>query len=297
MTSQAIDSGGERPGPALESNATRPHSDGAAPGPSTYESVVQAENKRVQRDWVFTQVMRLLAGVALIAVWQAASTWLIDPFYVSSPKDVVARLGEWAETSVLWTNLWATLRVALGGFVLGSLTGAATGFFLGLNRRLASILDPWIQAVYAIPKIALAPVFILWFGVDDTMRILLTGMMVFFLVFWTSYAAVRAVDRELIDVARLMGAGRLAIVVKVVAPGSLPGVLNGLKMSVPYALIGAVVGELLASSEGIGFLMQQAASQYDTAGLMAGLVVLMVVAVALNWLVSATDYRLNKWQM
>lgn len=266
------------------------------PEKSAYDSVVQSESKRARREWITVQGLRLGVGVLVIAAWWIATSTFVDPFYISTPRDVAVRLWDWASTDVLWTNLWATMKVTIGGFLLGTITGAIVGFVLGVNRRLASVLDPWLQAVYSIPKIALAPVFILWFGIGDQMRIQLTGMMVFFIVFWTTYAAVKAVDRELIEVVRLMGGNKASVTFKVVAPGAMPGLLLGVKMAVPYALIGAVVAELLASSAGIGYLMQRSASQYDTAGLMAGLVVLMVVAVLLNVFVTLTDHYLNRWQ-
>jgi NitT/TauT family transport system permease protein len=260
------------------------------------DPVTRAAAKKARHDWTVTQVLRFVVLLAAIGLWQLTGTYWVDKFYVSTPMDVADRLKEWGGSSVLWVNLWATMKVTLLGFALGAVAGAVVGMILGINRRLASILDPWVQALYSIPKIALAPVFILWFGIGDLMRVVLTGMIVFFIVFWTAYAAVRSVERELIEVARLMGASRAHVIFKVVTPGSMPGVLHGFKMSIPYALIGAIIAELLASNQGIGYLMQRSASQYDTAGLVAGLVVLMVLAVLLNFVVELIDRHLTRWR-
>jgi NitT/TauT family transport system permease protein len=152
------------------------------------------------------------------------------------------------------------------------------------------------MALYSIPKVALAPLFIVWFGIGMHMKVLLAAATVFFLVFLNTAAGVRDVDRGLIDAVRLMGGTRWDVARRVVLPSSMTGVLTGLKVAIPYALIGAVIGELVASNRGLGYLINDAASQFDTAGVFATLVVLSVIAGVLNVLVGLVGKRVNRWK-
>ena len=267
-----------------------------APDAEVWSSLARKGVRKARRRWASILGLRLVILVVALGAWQLAGTHWIDPFYISTPSAVARRIGDWISDGTLATNLWATLHVMLEGFALGALGGTIVGFVLGLNRYAARVLDPFIQALYSIPKVALAPVFILWLGVGDDMRVVLTGTVVFFIVFWTAYAAVREVDAELIDVVKLMGGRRRHTVLKVVAPGALPGILHGFKISIPYALIGTIVAELLASSSGVGYLMQQSQNQYDTAGLFAGLIALMVMAVVLDAILAVADRYATRWR-
>jgi NitT/TauT family transport system permease protein len=182
------------------------------------------------------------------------------------------------------------------GFVFGAVAGVLFGLALGLNRRLAAVLDPFIVAFYSLPKIALAPLFILWFGVGLASKVVLATFVVFFLVFYNTYAGTLAVEAELVDVLRLMGASRGQIVRKVILPSALIWIFTGMKSSVPYALIGAVVGEMMASNKGLGYLIQAAAGQYDTGGVFASLFVLMIIATGLHELLKQSERVMLRWR-
>lgn len=239
---------------------------------------------------------RVLLLVGAIAAWELAAGTVIDPFYVSRPSDILTRLVEWLVDGTVATNLYATMQATVVGYVLGGVVGIGVGFFLGRAELIARIVDPFIIAIYSLPKIALAPLFILWFGIGLTSKIVLAAVIVFFLVFYNTYAGVRAVDRELIDVVRLMGGSRRDILRRVVMPSSATWIFNGLKISVPYALIGAVVGELTASDRGIGFVLKRASGTFDTAGVFASLVILMIVATILNQMVVYGERHVDRWR-
>jgi NitT/TauT family transport system permease protein len=170
------------------------------------------------------------------------------------------------------------------------------GVILGQSRLLAEILDPFIMVFYSLPKIALAPLFVLWFGVGIDMKIILTATVVFFLVFLNTYTGVRNVSRELIAILGLMGASRRDILVKVVLPSAVTWVFAGLRLSVPYALIGAIVGELIAANQGLGYLLADASGQFDTAGVFAALVAIVILAMLLNLTVKAFEKRAMPWR-
>lgn len=234
--------------------------------------------------------------VVMLVLWQAASGRWIDDTFISRPSDIVDRLGTWWADGTLADNTWITVQEIVYGFLLGAAAGALAGYLLGASRFVYRVLDPFIMALYAIPKVALAPLFIVWIGIGMDMKVLLAAVTVFFLVFLNTAAAVREVDQGLVDAVRLMGGGRRQIALKVVLPSSMAGFLTGLKVSVPYALIGAVIGELVASNRGLGYLINDAAAQFDTAGVFATLVVLSLIAGALNVLVGMLDRRVNRWK-
>ena len=239
---------------------------------------------------------RLVILVAFIGFWQALSGPILDPFYISEPSEIARRLGEWLGDGTISTHLYATMQATIAGFIVGSLVGVGVGFLLGRALLIARIVDPFIIAVYSLPKVALAPLFILWFGIGMTSKVILSATIVFFLVFYNTYAGVRAVDRELVNVVLLMGGSRRDVLHRVVIPSAATWIFNGLKISVPYALIGAVVGELIASDRGIGFVLKRASGTFDTAGVFASLVILMVVATILNQLVVYSERHVSRWQ-
>jgi NitT/TauT family transport system permease protein len=239
---------------------------------------------------------RLAIVIVSLSFWQYASGRLIKPFWISSPSIIWNQLVEWVVTGELWVHLETTLVETIMGFVFGAIAGVITGLALGLNRRLAAVLDPFIVAFYSLPKIALAPLFILWFGVGLTSKVVLATFVVFFLVFYNTYAGTLAVESELVDVLRLMGATKSQIIRKVILPSALIWIFTGMKSSVPYALIGAVVGEMMASNRGLGYLIQAAAGQYDTGGVFAALFVLMIIATGLHELLKQSERILLRWR-
>ncbi|MDT0301381.1 ABC transporter permease [Streptomonospora wellingtoniae] len=267
------------------------------------ESETRADVVVLQRSWwerngrtTSVWAARVALIVGLVAAWQLAAGRLFDSSFTSRPTDIWARLVDWNADGTLWMHSWITLQEVVYGYALGSAGGALLGFVLASIPTFYKVLDPFIMALYAIPKVALAPLFIVWFGIEMDMKILLAAVTVFFLVFLNTAAGVREVDRGLIDAVRLMGGGRRDIALKVVLPASMTGMLTGLKVAIPYALIGAVIGELVASNRGLGYLISNSAATFDTAGVFATLVVLSVIAAILNFLVGLLDHRVSRWK-
>jgi NitT/TauT family transport system permease protein len=239
---------------------------------------------------------RALLVAAVLVLWQLAADRWIDATFTSRPTEIASRLAEWNDDGTLWTNTWITVQEVVYGFLLGAATGALAGFVLASLNLVYRVLDPFVMALYSIPKVALAPLFIVWFGIGMHMKVLLAAVTVFFLVFLNTAAGVREVDRGLIDAVRLMGGNRRDIAGKVVLPASMTGVLTGLKVAIPYALIGTVIGELVASNRGLGYLINDSAAQFDTAGVFGALVVLSVIAGVLNVFVGLIGRRVNRWK-
>ncbi|SCY01284.1 MULTISPECIES: ABC transporter permease [unclassified Pseudomonas] len=243
---------------------------------------------------IFLGRLAIFAGIFLS--WQFASGPLVDPFFVSSPLEIGRRFIDLVASGRLFAHGWITVVETLVGFFFGALAGITVGLILGRNALLAKLLDPILTSIYSLPKVALAPLFIMWFGIGIEMKIILTATIVFFLVFLNTYSGVRAVEREQLEILRLMGAKEHHLITKVVLPSAIQWVFTGLKLSVPYALIGAIVGEIMAANRGLGYLLQDAAGQLDTAGVFAALIAIIALALLLQAAVRALETYLMPWK-
>jgi NitT/TauT family transport system permease protein len=241
-------------------------------------------------------IYRLLFGLLLLAVWEAASGRLIDPFWVSRPSDIFKYLwGVFADGSI-FGHLAITLYETFVGFFIGAASGIALGFFLARKEVLAQVLDPYIVAFNGIPRIALAPLFIIWFGIGPNSKVILVVTVVFFLTFFNTYAGVKGVDIELKNILRVMGASERQILFKVTIPATVPWIATGLKISLPYAIVSAVVGEFIAASKGLGYLINYNTSLFSTTGALGGILVLALVVVLCNEVISRAEAYLLRWR-
>lgn len=249
------------------------------------------------RDRAILWAKRILLFSALMLFWEygARQRWF-NPQFSSFPSAIFDALLDMARNGDLAQHVPITLTEAVVGFICGTLVGGLVGFIFGWFEKVAELLDPFIIAIYSLPKVALAPLFILWFGIGIQAKIILTATIVFFLVFFNTYAGVRDTSRELIDIVRLMGARWPEVLWRVVLPSALTAIFVGLRVSVPYALIGAVVGEMMASNRGVGFLLTRATGQFDTAGAFAALFVLIVISTAFNAIIVGLERYLLRWK-
>jgi NitT/TauT family transport system permease protein len=240
---------------------------------------------------------RIVLLAAFVLVWQwGSNAHLFDPGVVSSPGAIWQHLVTWSANGTLWFHSAITVEETVLGFLIGSVAGIVLGFAIGQNRALAELLDPFILALYSIPKVALAPLFIVWFGIGMPMKVILAAVTVLFIVFFNTLAGVRNVDRDLVDAIWMMGGKRAQILRYVIVPSALGWALTGVRIAIPYALIGAIIGELIASNRGIGYLIASSGSQYDTAGVFAALIVLTILAIVLNGVVDQIDRRTSAWK-
>jgi NitT/TauT family transport system permease protein len=245
----------------------------------------------------FMVLCQVALGVVILLLWQGTSGRLVDNFFISNPIDVGRRLLDWISDGSLFIHIWATVHATVLGFIVGSIGGVVLGIWLGVSPFTSRLLNPYLNALNALPKVALAPLFVLWFGLGIESKVALAAVLVLFLVFLNTYAGVREVDQDLIDGARLMKATRTQVITKVIIPSAMSWVFAGLKISVPYALIGAVLGEMIAANRGLGYLVQFSGSQFDSAGVFAVLIVIALLAVALNFLVEFVQHRMQQWRV
>lgn len=263
---------------------------------------VVGETSARRRPWGEMSGAAMLAcqvalGLGLAGVWQALSGWVVDDYFVSNPASIAQRLFKWTVDGSIFVHVAATVYATLLGFLIGTVGGLVLGVWLGLSPFTSRLLDPYLSALNALPKVALAPLFVLWFGIGIESKIALAAILVLFLVFLNTYSGVREVDQDLIDCVRLMRANRFQVLTKVIIPSTASWVFASLKISVPYALIGAVLGEMIAANRGLGYLVQFSGAQFDTAGVFAALVVIAVLAVVLNGVVGVFQKRAERWRV
>jgi NitT/TauT family transport system permease protein len=244
----------------------------------------------------FSQTTITISQVALLAVvlggWQAGvALKLVDPFFFSRPSDILGRILEWGTSGVLWGHLAVTLQESLLGLVLGAVLGIVFGFGLARSFFAARVLDPYIKMLNAVPRVVLAPMFLLWFGLGIWSKVALAVTLVFFVMFFSTFQGVRDADRVLVDNVRMLGASEHQLVRHVLVPSALTWIFSSLQTSLGFAMVGAVVGEYLGATRGLGYVISQAEGTFDTTGVFAGMTVLAVVVV----IISAAVTRLERW--
>jgi NitT/TauT family transport system permease protein len=241
-------------------------------------------------------LLKLLPGVALLFFWQWASGRLIKEIYVSKPTAIAQRLYELFASGEIYPHLWTTGQELVLGYVIGVAGGVIGGYTLGRSPRLARIFEPYVMAFYGVPKIALAPLFIIWFGIGMGSKIALASIMVFFLVFYNVFAGVRSVDRELVNLTLIMGANQRQLTYHVFLPAAAPFVMLGMRLAIPYSVIGVIVGEFTSSAQGLGLFIHEASSTYDPAGVFAGIVILLAFVAIANFLAGRLERHLLRWR-
>ncbi|MGH3466662.1 MAG: ABC transporter permease [Thermocrispum sp.] len=266
------------------------------PPPVDEVFLVDPSIKARRRETIIVAVSRLALIVAGLTGWELASGRLVSDFWISSPTAVWSALVRFAGNGQLLPAVQVTLLETAIGFAVGAGAGIVVGLVFGVSPLIARILDPFFVALNSIPRVALIPLFILWFGIGIETKVLFAATLVFFPVFMNTFAGVRDVDRDLIDVIRVMGASRLDAVRRVLVPSALAWVFAGLRMSVPFALIGAVIAEMFTSNEGLGYLIALTANQYDTAGSFATLFVTTALGLAITWVVGQVERRMLRWR-
>ena len=240
--------------------------------------------------------LRLLPGLLFLLFWQYASGRLVREAYVSRPTAVAARLIDLFVSGEIWPNLLTTGEELALGYGLGAILGVLAGYALGRHPRAARVIEPYLLAFYGIPKIALAPLLVIWFGIGIWSKVALAATMVFFLLFYSVFAAIRAVDAELVNLALVMGARERQLGRHVFLPAATPAILLGLRMAIPYAVIGVIAGEFASSLRGVGLYINYASSTYDPAGVFAGIAILLAVVLAANTAAAALERRLLRWR-
>jgi NitT/TauT family transport system permease protein len=233
--------------------------------------------------------------LALLAAWKFGAD-AAGPLYAADPVKVAQRIIEDTASGALVRHIYVTLRLATIGFAIGCFFGVALPFVLRRLPRLTSAVEPYIMASVGIPKYALVPLFILWFGIDDAPKLWLVGLLVFYPVFIAVFAGIRNVDRRLINMARVAGASEAVISREVVWNSLLPFFFASLKIALPRAVSAAIIGEFLVGNEGLGYLIEYSRQNFDTTGVFAGVVVATVLVLVINAVLVRIDRRFSAWR-
>jgi NitT/TauT family transport system permease protein len=236
-------------------------------------------------------------AVVLLGAWQAgAAVGWIDPFFFSRPSDIAQRIGTWVSSGTLWQHLVVTLEEAMLGLITGGGVGVSAGFALARSQFAARVLEPYIMMLNAVPRVVLAPLFLLWFGLGIWSKVALAATLVFFVMFFSAYQGVRDADRVIIDNVCMLGATERQLVQHVLIPSALSWIFSSLQVSLGFAVVGAVVGEYLGATRGLGYVIAQAEGTFDTTGVFAGMFVLSIVVVGASAVVSRLERWLLRWK-
>jgi sulfonate transport system permease protein len=263
--------------------------------------VVDSYASKLLRRRILVNVLRVLLLVLFIGGWQlTTSAGIVDSFFWGQPSGIWNQLVTWVTDGTaqgpLWEQIAVTLEEAVLGFVIGVVFGVIFGVVLGRNRFLSDVLSPYIKAANSIPRIVLGPIFVIGLGLGIQSKIALAAVLVFFIVFFNAFQGVREVDRNLLANARILGASQRQLSSSVIIPSAMSWIFASLHTSFSFALVGAVVGEFLGATEGIGLMIQNAGATFNANGVFAAMFILALVALITETLITALENRLIRWR-
>lgn len=240
---------------------------------------------------------RIAVGLGALALWQIAVErgWL-NHLFVAAPSDILGEIAELARAGTLLMHVGETVEVAALGFMLGMVAGVLVGFVLGLTPRLADIFAPYVTVLNSAPRIALAPLFVLWFGIGSGSGVVLVFTLVVFIAITNTLAGAQSVDRHLVRVARLLGATRVELVWKIVLPWTVPWIVAAGRLSFAYALAGATVSEMFLGQRGLGYLIVAGSGVFNIPLIFAALGLVITIAWFLDIVALSLEKRLLRWR-
>jgi NitT/TauT family transport system permease protein len=279
---------------------------GTAAAPGEDASRMKARELLVESPWLGstwggaaarlrTHGDRLLVLVAIVVLWQAASM-AFGVYWFGTPWGVLTRLVDGIWSGEILRHASFTVEEAVLGFLIGGVPAAALPFAFRKLPAVTAILDPFMVGGYGAPKLALAPLFIVWFGIGIESKMALVVFTVFFIVYFSALSGIRALDAKLVQMAQVMGANERQVARLIVLPAAIPYIFTGFRIAMPYAIGGAVIAELISANRGLGYLIQLRAMDFDTTGVFVALAATACVALAANWCVNAIEARLLRWR-
>jgi NitT/TauT family transport system permease protein len=242
-------------------------------------------------------VAQWLFLVLIVAGWEfAARSGGINTALISSPSLIASKFWASLTSGELLHHTWITVAEAFTGLVAGTLAGVALGLIFGSSRVLGPFIEPFVMAINSLPRVALAPLIVMYVGIGFASKFFLAFSLVVVPMMINTYEGVRSVDALLVRVMRTFGASRAQMFLKLLLPNCIPWIVSALRLSIAFAIIGAIVGEFISSREGIGYMIDVAAGGFDTTGMIMPLFVLMILSVSLDRLFAAVGQRLLHWR-
>jgi NitT/TauT family transport system permease protein len=239
---------------------------------------------------------KCLAAAVTLAVWQLAADFWVGRKWISSPIQVGERVWAMLLDGTLAMHSWQTFQEAMLGLILGTIIGALLGMLLGYYRRLSEAVDPIVMGLYSLPRVSLAPLFIIWLGIGLSAKVALCASIVLFVVLFNIREGIKTIDADLVDAFRSMNASSLQMLRYVVLPSLVPWLITSIRISIGLSLIGAVVGEMMGASKGLGWYVNYATGVYDITGSITALFVLGVMAMGFNVVVSMIEKKVLSWR-
>ena len=245
----------------------------------------------------YSWVRQVAALLILLALWEAAGrAGMLNPLYLPSPSQIGAALADLFSDGRIWPHLEATFTAALGGLVLGIMVGAVLGVAAALVWLIAELLEPVMTLLNAVPRVILAPLFVIWLGIGIASKIALSFILVAVLMFFTVFTGIRQVDRRMVERVITLGGDRWALVRHVYLPSVTAWILSNLKIAVGFAFTGALVGEFVAATHGLGYLLSFAQSTYNAALMFALIALILVVVLIIFGIAGRLEKYLLRWQ-
>ncbi len=243
------------------------------------------------------RMIQLALLVVIVGGWQlGVNAGIIDVFFFPAPVDIVKQVITWVTDTGFYRHVSITLTETVLGYIIGTGLGVAAGVWLGLSRSASRILDPFIKGLNAIPRVVLAPIFVLWLGLGLWSKVALAVTLVFFVTFFNAMQGVREVNPVVLSNARILGAKRSDLLRHVYFPAAASWILSSLRTSVGFAVVGAIIGEYLGSSAGLGYLIAQAEGNFDAVGVFAGIFILAIFVLLIDLLLDFVEKHLIKWR-
>ncbi len=239
---------------------------------------------------------RLLLLAAVLGIWEVTAIGFVDPLWIGQPSQVAVRLWKLAVTGELWLHAWTTLLEAGLGLLLAFVVGVPIGILMARFKYGASVVEPYVMALYSMPRVALAPLFIIWFGIDLFSKVMMAFSIVVFIFILNIHEGLKTVDKDIVDLFRTMRAPSHYVTRKVLVPWIEPWIIASMRLAIGSALIGAIVGELIGSSKGLGWYIESSAGRLDTTGVFAGITVLVIIAALANAGVGWMEKRRLGWR-
>ncbi len=245
----------------------------------------------------YSWVRQVVALLVLLALWEAAGrAGMLNPLFLPSPSQIGAALVDLFSDGRIWPHLEATFTAALGGLALGIAVGVVLGVAAALVRLVAELLEPVMTLLNAVPRVILAPLFVIWLGIGLASKIALSFILVAVLIFFTVFTGIRQVDRRMVERVITLGGDRWALVRHVYLPSVTAWILSNLKIAVGFAFTGALVGEFVAATHGLGYLLSFAQSTYNAALMFALIVLILVVVLLIFGIAGRLEKYLLRWQ-
>jgi NitT/TauT family transport system permease protein len=240
---------------------------------------------------------RVITLTIFVLLWElSVQLGAINGFWISSPSKIAVRTYELCIDGEIFRHTFLTLLEAFSGLLAGVVVGFLLGLVLGASRILGKVLEPFVMAINSLPRVALAPLLVMYVGIGFASKFLLAFSLVVVIIMVNTFEGIRSVDQNLVNAMRILGASRVQMFRQVLIPNCVPWILAGLRVSVSFAIVGAIVGEFISSQAGIGYMIDKASGAYDTTGMMVPLLVLMMCAVLIDFLIVQLSNHFLRWR-